>query len=247
MGDNASMKFNHSSVTSAERGTPMKKILSTLVVMAGLLLAAQVQAAVIDLFETHMQGGGSVTDSRDASGLGTVKMVIGGAGSHYAALYADYEIDEAFNSAFNEYGSAGGALLPGQSAEIDEPGFNPFPGTDPPVFGDIYDNFLAKALDNSNGVPALAPFDVAMALGWNFTLAADEEAEVLFKASLGRPDHGFYLVQTDPNSQADIYFFSELSIRQGGGGLQVPEPSTIILLGSGLAGLFWYGRKRARR
>lgn len=35
-----------------------------------------------------------------------------------------------------------------------------------------------------------------------------------------------------------------LDIDGGPGGAPVPEPSTIILLGSGLLGLAWYGRKR---
>ncbi|MCK7498452.1 MAG: PEP-CTERM sorting domain-containing protein [Comamonadaceae bacterium] len=123
-------------------------------------------------------------------------------------------------------GSPGGpAPGPGFRWEIDEPGF---------VFGDIYDNFLAGALDGLNGVPAGSPDDVSFALGRAFTLAADETATLNFRTSLVAPIGVPYLIHTDPDSDVSVYFSSDLTIR-GGGEPPIPEPGTLTLLGLGLA------------
>jgi hypothetical protein len=159
-----------------------------------------------------------------------------GTGAHNSLFYFDIEIDELANTFFNEYAGTGGARAAGQSWEIDEPGY---------VFGDIYTNFTNGTLDNGNGVPSTAPDDVAMALGWNFILAAGETATVVYRLSDTAPTSSFYLKQTDPDSQADIYFYSTLDIR--GGGEPIPEPGTLMLLGSGLLGLIGLGRKKLMR
>jgi hypothetical protein len=105
-------------------------------------------------------------------------------------------------------------------------------------------------LDNSNAVPVGSEDDVSMALGWDFTLLVDEFAEATFHLTDSLPTSfsGFYLTQTDPDSQATLYFYSTLNIQQcptGGCGGSVPEPSMLGLLGIAMAGMLLARRKAA--
>lgn len=223
---------------------PIAVLCAALVVLAGATAAR----AASTLFEWGFNVGGTLYHMTSppgtnaslfdfASGLGTISLTYspGAAGSYQVIGYFDHEIDEASNTFFNEYGTAVGAPAAGQSWEIDEPGF---------VFGDIYGNLTAGTLDNSNGVPSASPDDVSLALGWNFLLAADQYALITFRVTDTVPGAGFYLRQSDPDSPYDLYLASSLDIR--GGGQVVPEPSTLLLLAGGLAGLAAIARRRSR-
>jgi hypothetical protein len=78
--------------------------------------------------------------------------------------FLDGEIDEQRNTFFNEYGTADGTAGHGSGDrwadwwQIDEPGF---------LQGQVMANLLGGTLSNSNAIPATAPDDVSMALGFD--------------------------------------------------------------------------------
>lgn len=206
-----------------------------LALCAMLLLGLTIPMAsanTIGLFDYGFNVDGTVSTSpagvnlglfNTGTGLGTITATINGTGAHSFIAFFDHEIDETINTFYNEFGSANGAPIAGRSWEIDEPGF---------VFGDIYSNFTAGTLDNSVGTTD--PEDVSMAMGWNFNLAAGQTASIQFSLTTLEPTSSlFYLQQLDPESQASVYLSSDLTIR-GGGDNQVPEPSTLVLVFSGI-------------
>ncbi|HEY9105967.1 MAG TPA: PKD domain-containing protein, partial [Roseateles sp.] len=214
---------------------------------AALAAALQVHAAPVNLtlaeYAFHIDGtvhdypAGSPPGAGPASvnlagfdtgtGVGSIFIRLSGAGSHHVGLFVDHEIDESINTFFNEYGAAAGAPTAGQSWEIDEPGFRP---VNP---GDIFTNFSTALLDGSNGVPSTAADDVAMAMAWDFLLNPGESALINFHLSETAPGSGFHLVQTDPDSQLNVYLWSSLSIQQDN---ELPEPATLTLVGLALLG-----------
>ena len=181
------------------------------------------------------------------TGLGSIEVTVSGAGDHVVIGFFDYEIDETTDTFYNETGSAVGTAAAGQTWEIDEPGF----GGPLDYVGDIYDNFADSNVTTSSYLDGrvffdgftntvLADFgrsldDVAMALGWDFTLAVDEIATILFSASTTVPTNDFYLWQIDDETGASVYLTSALSIDDGG--TTVPEPGTLWLFGAGLLAL----------
>ena len=220
------------------------KFLLAMLLFVAFFGVSEVSALEINLFDWAFNIDGTLYEASNSdplpgninasgfdllSGLGTVTITSTGAGSHSVIAFFDHEIDETINTFYNEYGSVNGTPAAGQSWEIDEPGY---------VFGNIYDNFTVGALDNSNGVPSSAPEDVSMALGWNFILGAGETAYLNLLFSTNAPTSGFYLVQTDPDSNANLYFSSTLDIKSS----SVPEPGLLFLLATGLAGLFGFRR-----
>lgn len=221
------------------------KLLMLVLIIVGVMVSETRAASTVDLVELaivdYATDGSLIPIAIDdnplhwnnLTGLGSIYVSVNNAGltpfSNNFLAYFDHEINQTVNGFSDEYGDAVNLLSKpaNQSWEIDEPGY---------TFGDIYDNVtINKALDNTNSVHSGFPDDVSMALGWDFTLGAGESALVTLTVGEHAPASGFYLSQTDSSGDA-IYYSSGLEIK-GGGPVGVPEPSTLLLVVSGLAGL----------
>lgn len=149
-------------------------------------------------------------------------------GIHHVEGYFDVEIDSYLNTFWNETGTAHGTATGG-------------------VYGyaDYYDPAFVEPDDN----PADDPDDIVWVMGWDFTLGYEQDAILTYYLSDVVPTSDFYLSQsdidTDGNETETVYLYSTLEIRDRV--CPIPEPGTILLVGSGLVGLFGLARNRRRR
>jgi hypothetical protein len=244
---------------SVKNNNKRSRSLTTLASIALLGMSGwSANAATIDLFEygfnidlalTESAFGDPTPSNVDASGfsfsdgLGQIDITLTGAGAHNALVYFDHEIDEAINTYFNENATSGGSLASGQKFEADEPGF---------IFGDIYDNFLANSLDNTNGVTIGSEDDVSMAISWDFVLAAGQTAVASFFTNVvNGAGSNFWLSQNDPDSNASFFFWSTLTITDApidppiDPPIGMPEPSMLVLMTFGMLAVFGLRRRRS--
>ena len=195
----------------------------------------------------------------ETTGLGTVTVTVTDSGSHSVIGFFDHEFrgevidvdffgDEVFESVyFDESAASTGALAAGQSWEVDEP--TDIYLDDGYGYSDILDNVAAEDLDNSLG--ALDPLysktlgvdDVSMAIGWQFTLAAGEQATVAFILSTVAPTSGFYLTHSDEYLDEAVYFSSTLDKPTNPNPSPVPLPAAGWLMLSAIVGLGFTRRK----
>ena len=170
-----------------------------------------------------------------STGLGTITIDYRpGPGSYFFAVFVDHEIDNSINGPYNEYAADPDVALlaAGQTWEVDEPGWNADPAF---PMGDIYWNATgsSNALDNSNGLPFPNPYNVSMALGWNFLVGSGERAVIsLDLTTAGPPASGFWLEQHDLDSADVIYMSGNAQVVPSG---VIPEPGTLLLMAAGLA------------
>jgi len=191
-----------------------------------------------------------------STGLGTITFTDTTLGSDTFAIWWDEEVGVPF---YNEFGSTGGTLTdPNESWEIGDAYASS-------IYGDAsYDallnkNLLAGTTSNYLGtcVGSDCNGDASTALGYDYSLTSGEEEVITLTVSQSAPSSGFYLQQTNPqedcNAQGldctsgDVYF--SLSAEEeaiGSGPSPTPEPSTWLLLGTGLLGLAFVAFRRAK-
>ena len=196
------------------------------------------------------------------TGLGSITYSFSGApGSYFVNFYFDLSASAPF---FNEYGAVNGAAPAGTSFEIAE--VNPSVGGIQ-FFNGTNESF-ANVLDDTNHVPVgntnflnnctVKPCngDVAMALGFNFTLTSGQSAVITLGTSATNPG-GFNLEDihpVDPANAAAAAIFLNGSISVGGSGPpppppSAPEPGSLPLLATiaAIAAAVAYRRKLGSR
>ena len=166
---------------------------------------------------------GEPYDAPEAVGTITLTFEPCYGGDHHVEGYFDVEIDSYLNTWFNETGTANGTANGG-------------------VYG--YADYYDPAFVDPNDNPAVDPDDIIWVMGWDFTLAYDQDAILTYYLSDIAPDSGFYLSQSDIDSNETVYLYSTLEIRDSVCPSPIPVPGTILLLGSGLVGLFGLARKK---
>jgi len=159
-----------------------------------------------------------------STGLGSIQVKVGGAGSHSVFGFFDLELTGPNNSLFDDLGEVLGSAGPGQGFEIDEPGFAGYPAP----LSDIYTHVFGGVLEDVNNLAA--PEDVSMALSMLFALNQGEQGVLVFSASATDPG-GFRLRQFD-QSGAEVFLSSSLRVVPA----PVPEPALMLLLSAAMAG-----------
>lgn len=222
--------------------TRIKLIGTTVCLMLAMSLSTAFAIPTNTQVEFLVNGSSQSTAGIDAAtGLGTRTFSFTSADTYDVRSFFDLDLSLATTGFSNEYGVAYNNADSRMSWEIDEPGY---------FVGNLYKHFNGSGFDGTIGTNDYAtekiPDDVAVGIGWNFVLDPGFKATLNFTASGAQTFDPlmFYIGQYEAYGSNDpVYFYSSLLIEPISGPT-VPEPSTIVLLGSALVGLSIYSRKR---
>jgi len=190
-----------------------------------------------------------------STGLGTITFTDTTLGADSFAIWWDEQVGTDY---YNEYGSTSAPQPtdPNESWEIGDANTST-------IYGDasydaLLDANLLPGTTSNLSTTCSGPScngDASTALGYDYTLTSDEEEVITLTVSQTAPGSGFYLQQTNPaedcNAQGagctvgNVYF--SLSANEqaiGSGPSPTPEPSTWLLMLSGLVILAWRMRRR---
>ena len=186
------------------------------------------------LFYDYSAPGMNAAGYSDSTGLGTIVFTDnpGAPGSHSFTAFIDQSLNLPF---FNEFGTAVGAPAAGQSWQIGDS----FASS---IYGNTQLGLLSNANDlqgqlsnfSTNCVGATCNGDAAFAMGFNFTLGANQLEVITLNFSATPPPSGFYLQQThpiDPSTTAplNVYFSGTALTAPTSGPPATPEPATAVL------------------
>jgi hypothetical protein len=189
------------------------------------------------------------------TGTGTITMVMGGAGSHTAAIWLDAMLDVAGGFLYaDEFGTLTGSDLGPGSVDwtVNEPGYGSFNSNGDFHLGTAYADVRSGLFDNTNhlnGATVADTGDVSIGLARLFTLQANQIAAISFTSGflesvndLDTLSPGFfYSYQSNTNGQGVFWMTSQLQITA----LPIPEPDTRTLLAIGTS-LLVFGRFAGR-
>jgi len=193
-------------------------------------------------YDTFSVSGLNTAGFDQTTGLGSLTLTYNpGPGTYFVTAYFDLELGVPF---FNEYGTVTGSPVSGQSWQIDDP-----------WFGTIFGNAQGNSLDNTNHIAgavdnylgscgsvydpgcANSNDDVSWAMGFAFTLGANQEEVITLLLSQTAPGSGFYLGQVhpiDPNNATAVNAYFSGSAMTEPISTTTPESGTWMLLITGL-------------
>jgi len=217
----------------------MKNMFILMVCGLLLLTASGAQALTVTnsgLYLNEIVDGESTVTDLWGSGTGTFSRTYTAPGTYNILSFIDNEIDLELTGWDPEFGAVVGT--PGFSYQVADP-------------YDLIANFLSGSLDNTVNP---GPADVAVAMGWAFTLLDGQMAEVNFLVGGAEPSADFLMhidaVYVEPDYQeyelldnGTIYYASTLNIESLGNN-PIPEPSTFVLFSTALAVLGFCVKRR---